>query len=131
VSPAAVLLALTALPTTDPDYPDVCLADAAAFRGIDPQVARSSWIMANNHKGRMRDRVTGWNNTEDVVRRWEGECDWRAQVWYWIDDIRYCDIPVRSKLRALSGLKRELGEADYYAGRVPAPIPGTYRFAER
>lgn len=110
-----------------PEFPEVRLADGGAF-GVHSEDARYFWLLARDHAGRMRPTVAcDWNNPPDVIRAWEAECAWRHMAWYHLDDVLYCNIPVRSKLRALDALRRHIGDADYAAGKMPAPIPSAYR----
>src|SRR5262245_328660 len=104
------------------DYPGISLDDAKAF-GVTPDECRSMWIIATNHQSRMETVVAGgWNNSPTVVRTWEMECRWRTRCWCLLDDALFCNLTDQTKRASLSALRDLLGEADYYGGRMPAPI---------
>lgn len=52
-----------------------------------------------------------------------GEVDWLYRVWDLVDDagIEWYSVPARRK--ALAELRSLIGEADFYAGILPDPIP--------
>ncbi len=99
----------------------VSLADADLFP-IPGPVARSMWRMACEHPKSRSAEVRAWNLPE-VALAWEDECDWRRAVWDKVDDVKFCPYTPDQKLRSLRRLRELLGEADYYAGRLPMPIP--------
>lgn len=122
-----LLILVTLYPAPiDPRFPMVCLEDTRQF-GIDPASCRRTWLDSRMHKNLMLVTVAGgWNNTPDVCRLWEEECDWRERCWYLLDDAMYAILPLSTKLKSLDELRRLIGDADYYGGRMPAPFP-SYR----
>lgn len=129
---AAFLLATAAPPpTTDPTFPLVRLEDAHWF-GVSREQSRLFWNIATRHKEQMRPVIAGgWNNNPDVVAAWEADCDWRSRVYFYLDDVLFCEhLGLRARLRSLDMVRQLIGDEAYYTGRLPAPTPA-YKIPER
>ncbi len=129
---AAIFLtvAVLSIASTPPVPPmpvvrEIRLEDAKAFKVSSPEVS-SKRCESMSHAGTMR-AVIWQNNGPDVSGQWEADCAYRARVWDLLDDvIVQTHFPLERRLCSLTALRELLGDADYYAGRMPAPVP-TYR----
>jgi len=100
----------------------VQLSDAYQF-GVSREAVRDLWRLTTNHKSVMRNEVRSHNHA-DTAWYWEQECDWRSRCWFLLDDALFMDnLTELQKVRSLAELRSLLGDADYYAGRMPEPTP--------
>jgi hypothetical protein len=138
----ALCLCWFPLPVPPPEPPPegIQLLDALKF-GVSPEAAEALASLASNHPPLLRGAVA-LNNGRAVVWQWERECEYRAKCWgllrVALDDEAARSMAwgivaeereptpdeiYRAKLDALAELRGLLGEADYYAGRMPDPTP--------
>lgn len=122
------MLAIVLLSLCPPCPGDVSLNDSLAW-GVGKQEARLLWQVSVKHEESMRETVSNPWLTNDVAA-WEREVRWRQRVWFLVDDVLFCNYPMARKLAALREIKELVGEADYAAGRLPAPMP-SYRGLSR
>ncbi len=119
---ALCLTACMVAPTPMPHRYGVQLDDAKTFN-----VSRER-VRANYHEARYHVtdsmRFTIWqNNGPNESARWEVECAYRLKAWDLLDDVIYCSYSDGKKLDSLCRLRELIGDDDYFAGRMPAPIP--------
>ena len=136
----AILFAAIAVPP-GPLPEGIELHQAHAF-GATKEVAEFQSSLAYRHKEVMRGEVVGWT-TREIYTQWESDCDRRWQCWHRLHvaldrntAANYCfndcwppsDEDILSiQLQCLDELRGLIGAEDYYAGRMPPPIPAYRR----
>ena len=108
-----ILLAIA----TQPGTPGVYLWDADTF-GVSPQVVAANLRVLENHT-----RYVVWHMPEAARWAWEFRQEQVRKAWAELGtalDARKRDV---ERTEALSRLRWLLGDADFFAGKLPSPIP--------
>jgi hypothetical protein len=127
----------------------ITVTDDVQFRKYDPQVVLLNRLLAYNHKNGTSDYDPGTEKAATVSSKpdhrgswmshmertltpaqfqmWQAEMNWRYDCWDTLDTVlntsRYGVSKYQAKY-ALTRLQNLLGEDDFSAGWMPAPIPG-------
>lgn len=102
---------------------EVKLSDAKSFKETAETVRNKYWI-ALNHATDERRQVIWQNNGPEVSELWEEDCKFRFKAWDLLDDAIHCTHYADGKrIDSLRRLREMIGDDDYYAGRMPAPVP--------
>lgn len=122
---AFVVLAATVYPD---DYSGICLSDAKRFAWIEKTIVCRNYEWSRDHWQKMLPVIL-LNNSPSDCEAWLIETTWRRKCWDKLDDVIVRDFATPKKTQSLAELRALLGHADYYAGRMPWPIPN-YRVRE-
>lgn len=113
-------------------YPGVILHDINRF------ISTSTYNIHDNFRLALRNHYDNNSDLESMIRMnyddktyhiWKEDVNHRYKVWLYMTFLKHplCQESVQSyiesKLYYLHLLKKSLGDANYYAGIVPFPIP--------
>lgn len=114
----------------------ILLVDMYRF-GLTRDHAYREWDRAYSHKRHMEPEVMSWNS-RDTYHQWEAETAWRLKCWRLLIDamdpnfgrygwnvFAFATVP-QSRLHLLYRLREEIGDENFWEGRMPKPTP-TYR----
>ena len=120
---ALILAAAAAAPVNQPapNIDGISLDDVRWF-GVSAQAAHANYVLAYHHDEHMRNQVRAWNHPK-VAAMWETEVTWRRQCWSYLEDAANPNQSPAWRHERLIGLRHQLGEEAYYAGRMPDPTP--------
>ena len=121
----SIIVALAALiASASHDTPDIDLGDQQFFQLYSRDQVRACREIAMQHMYTVGQRWPITQQEQDALWAWKAEARYCYEVWNLLDDVQiYADKSKEITLRKLSELRDMLKEENYYAGRMPPPIP--------
>jgi hypothetical protein len=104
-------------------------SDLSALNAFPPHtVAHANYELAREHADWILGEWTKAGVEHNVILAdwlcgWSDAADWRRDVWSMLDDATNPDATVDYRRMRLAALRTALGEAAYFRGVLPGPVP--------
>lgn len=94
--------------------------------------AGQRYVLANEHVAWVRGewyKTFPYSDNPDQVSlgqflyKWKLDAEWRERCWLYLYLAASCEYSDKRRRENLKYLHDSLGDADYFAGRMPCPVP--------